>query len=331
MQPQDDKDLERILQVAGRRPQPPDDFRNEMRRALHAEWRKVIDDRHSRRSRWIRFAAAASIMVLATSLWIAREQAFGSSQRVGAIERLTGVVRLDRGWLVPERQIVAHADVAVHDELSTGPSSGVALLLEDATQVRLDGNTRIAIPSRSQIRLLSGAAYVDARPRTADPGSVLKIATPFGTVRHLGTQYEIRVARSDLQLTVREGRVELTALDGGVQTVRSGERLKLDAAGVLQRSSIAPNAPDWYWTSALAVPFSLDNRPLADFLDWVARELGRTLEYDSPQSESAARRTLMRGSVATLPPDAALTAVLATTQLRSHDDGRRILIAIDNS
>ena len=329
MDPQDENNLERLLRAAGKREVPPADVTEEMRRALHAEWAGMLSERRAKRRRWVTLAAAASVAAVAAVTWSAREQLAGSSRPFGRVERLTGDARIDRGWLRSASPVTNGMAVHADDEVATGLSGGVALALEDGTRVRLDAATQVEITDSSEIQVLKGTVYVDASRHATSPVPVLNIQTPLGSVRHLGTQYQVRVSTGTVQVSVREGRVRLTGLDGIARTAGSGEGLTLDSAGTLGRFSIAPTAADWQWAAALAVPFPIDNRPVAEFLTWAARELGRELQYDGEKSAAEARRTLMRGSISDLTPDAALAAVLATTNLRSTDDGARLLITID--
>lgn len=68
------------------------------------------------------------------------------------------------------------------------------------------------------------------------------------------------------------------------------------------------------------------------FADWVARETGRKVVYQSPAAQSAAGELRLRGSIAGLDPDTALNAVLSTTQLRRYqtqDESIGIALASD--
>jgi hypothetical protein len=53
---------------------------------------------------------------------------------------------------------------------------------------------------------------------------------------------------------------------------------------------------------------------MSDFLDWVSRESGRSLEYGSVAAETLARDTVMRGTV-DLQPMRALELMLQTSDL----------------
>jgi hypothetical protein len=78
----------------------------------------------------------------------------------------------------------------------------------------------------------------------------------------------------------------------------------------------------------IAPPFAIQDQPLTAFLQWTARETGRTLEYASPSVEAAARDLRLRGSIANLTPETALAAVLSTTKFeRTESNDNLIRIA----
>jgi hypothetical protein len=117
---------------------------------------------------------------------------------------------------------------------------------------------------------------------------------------------------------VREGRVLVTAANGSNNTGEAGQMLRLNASGEVTRSSLAATDPQWQWTLEAAPVFDIDNQTLSAFLQWIARETGRHVVYSSPQAEAAAAEVKLRGSIAGLDADAALAAVLSTTQLRRY-------------
>jgi hypothetical protein len=92
----------------------------------------------------------------------------------------------------------------------------------------------------------------------------------------------------------------------------------LSSSGQVTRSTLAATDPHWQWTLAAAPVFDIDNQTLASFLQWIARETGRHVVYSSPQAEAVAAEVKLRGSIAGLDADAALAAVLSTTQLRRY-------------
>jgi hypothetical protein len=98
----------------------------------------------------------------------------------------------------------------------------------------------------------------------------------------------------------------------------AGEQLRILRDGSIERTMIASNDPRWQWASQAAPLFEIDNQTLAAFLDWVARETGRSVVYATPQARLTAEAVRLRGSIAGLDPDAALAAVLSTTELRRY-------------
>jgi hypothetical protein len=79
--------------------------------------------------------------------------------------------------------------------------------------------------------------------------------------------------------------------------------------------------------STAASTFDIANKPLSEFLAWVAQRTGRKLVYEGPDAEALAHRVRLRGSIVGLTPDMALAAVLPTTSLRlyrSPDDTLRV-------
>ncbi|MET0532959.1 MAG: FecR family protein, partial [Steroidobacter sp.] len=182
--------------------------------------------------------------------------------------------------------------------------------------LRLDHDTRFTIAAADQIELTSGALYIDAPPTNA--GDSLTITTSAGSVRHIGTQYEVRAHADSVQVSVREGRVVVTSINGSNDTGEAGQVLHLSASGELTRRTLAVTDPHWLWTLQAAPVFDIDDQTLATFLQWIARETGRHVVYSSPKAEAAAAEVKLRGSIAGLDADAALAAVLSTTQLRRY-------------
>ena len=105
----------------------------------------------------------------------------------------------------------------------------------------------------------------------------------------------------------------------GTTTGTAGERIRLTAAGEITRAALSSWHPDWGWVSDAAPVFDIDNQPLTAFLTWLARETGRQVVYASSAAETAARQVKLRGSIAGLDLDAALAAVLTTTELRRFE------------
>ena len=76
----------------------------------------------------------------------------------------------------------------------------------------------------------------------------------------------------------------------------------------------------------VVVRVAIEGRSVDDFVKWAARETGRSVSYASAGAERSARDIVLKGSVAGLTPEAAVTAVLSTTSLQPSIDGGQIRI-----
>jgi hypothetical protein len=324
----DDKTIERVLRAAGGRAQPSAQMQESVRAAVHAQWRATVAARQGRNRRaWL--AAAAGIAVAAIGLLAIRAVVDApSAVVVASVSRATGDVKsrgaLWSGWKA------ASADHSVHDgdTVMTGADGRAALALADGVSLRLDHDTRIAFEDAEHVEVLAGAVYVDSGGERAS-AKPLQIHTPAGAVRHVGTQYEVRLVDAGTRLRVREGRVELTPAAGAAHSVGPGEQVVVSESGVLAREPIATSGSEWEWVLHVAPPFDIEGRPVIEFLSWAARELGREIVFTSPESEAEAQSAVLSGSMRGLTPAEAIAAVLPTTRLRSLERDDQLVIALD--
>ena len=315
-----DDDLASLLRAAGPRPGPSPEIESQVRAVVEAEWRAMTAAR-SRRSRMTTWSAAAAVALAAVGVWLARPLYLPESGPVASLARVEGVVeyRSDRSdaWA----PLPASVELNAGDELRTGASGRAALQLTSGVQLRLDNATRIAFNDVHHARLRRGGVYVDSGVNGADDSRDFELDTPAGAVRHLGTQYEARVSNGSLRVGVREGLVAIDARDGEV-VGHAGQQVTL-LEGQVTREELAANAQSWAWIGSITPPFAIEGRSVDEFLAWAGRETGRQVVYSSPEAAQQARAIVLKGSVAGLTPDAAVSAVLATTPLQPDiQDGR---------
>ena len=328
MRPGEEASLAALLRDAGPRAEPPPEVARQIRAVVEAEWRAVVAARQPRpvvRSparRWPAMAMAASVAVAAIGAWFALPMLNQPAAPLATLSRVSGAVEAgsDGDW----QPAVVRQALGAGQEIVTGPQGRAALRLRDGVSLRLDTDTRIALLTPERIVVTRGAVYLDAGRGSgvADP---LLIESRFGTTRHLGTQYEVRVAPDAMLVSVREGRVEVSGT-GPVTQADAGEQVLLKADGSIQRQSVERTAALWDWTQEVTPPFAIEQRTLSEFLVWVSRETGREIEFGSPRLQSSAAEIVLRGSIAGLRPDAALAAVMATTPLDYSAD--RSLISV---
>ncbi|MDY0065911.1 MAG: FecR family protein [Steroidobacteraceae bacterium] len=319
--------LEELLREVGSRSTPPSEVTREVYEGVRAEWRDVVAGRKRRRRTWLLASAASVILALGVALFMTPrfEQtptALASVVRVvGEATRSSSAVRMGAAFAVGDTMYAG-------DEMLTAETGGVSLDLGRGLSVRVDRDSRVRFVEPGRIELLRGALYVDANPGTGATADLV-VDTHIGSVRHHGTQYEVRDLGDALRISVREGRVAFT--DRGVtHGGAAGEQLFVRPDGSVAREPTPPGDARWDWAVRIAPPFEIANQPLSVFLAWAARETGCSIEFASQKAQQAAETTILRGSIADLDPEAALDAVLATTDLHiAHRDARQIQLSLE--
>lgn len=326
LQRDDDAGIEHLLREVGARDKPSQEISDEIRHAVHAEWRAVVGAR-LRRRRFIAYGLAASILGIAATTAITWRIATVEthSATIARIDGSPEVVAVDG----QRRSTTVGQRIAIGEVLRTNGASRIALDFGNGVTARIDNDSEIAFPSNQHVALRSGAVYVDATPGSGHDRE-LTVDTNFGAVRHVGTQYQVRILSDGLEVGVREGRVEVTG-PRGANAGAAGEKLHVSANGNVIRSALTTHDSSWQWTTAIAPTFNIEDRSLNDFLTWAARETGRKLTFHSPQAQQAAAVKL-RGSIEGLDVETAMTAVLSTTQLqRVKTDDESITIALKSA
>lgn len=310
-----DKDIERVLKSAGAREEPPVEIERAVREGLRAEWRAMLDARRVRQRRFAGLALAAGVVAAAIGVWVAAPRLAGPGDAVGTVTLASGGMNAKSGLFGSWNAVTAGDSLSAGQTLKTGPGGRGALALPGGISVRLDGSTRLTLASAAEIALDRGALYVDAKSAFGSPR--LDVTTPAGSVRHVGTQYEVRLVGSDIRLRVREGRVEWQSRSGGLEQGRAGEQLTISDDGSIERGAALPYGESWDWIAAATPGIDIEGLPLAEFLTWASRELGREVRFHGLETAREAAAIVLHGSIAGLTPKQALDAVLATTRLRA--------------
>lgn len=312
----DEAGIEELLRQVGARDEPSAEMMREVQAAVHAEWQGMLEERRRRR-RFVTWGVAASA-VFAVAL-----ASFGVRYMTPEPLPVAKITRIDGHLLARSDERDAHEDaheVEIGQSVSTGATiqtddrSRAALAFAGEVSLRLDRNTLVTIAAADRLLLTAGAVYVDSQAKSP---AQLTIQALAGSVRHVGTQYQVRTHADEMEVSVREGRVVI-ANAAGTSSGVAGERIRVTPHGEVTRTTVAAHDPDWQWAASAAPVFDINDQPLAVFAHWVARETGRKVMYASREVQAAAADLKLRGSIAGLDPDTALNAVLSTTQLRRY-------------
>ena len=311
-----------LFRHASARERPPAEDELAIRQALHAEWSGMTRQRNRRKALFTLAAAASAVLAVMIGIRMAPEPAPSLAQ-LAVVEKSVGVVRVNSSDGSFQSLDSATALVAGQQIVTRGDSR-MALRWLNGESIRLDENTELTLNSAGEVTLQAGQIYLDTDQAGAN--KELYILTPAGRVRHLGTRYMTTVSGGVTSVSVREGKVSVDVR--GVESVAArGDRLTVDAQGVSSRGSVSSYGPEWQWTEELAPAFSSDGRTMAQFLDWVAHESGRVVEFASSDAERLASDTQLRGRI-NLGPMRALEAVLQTSDLVAEVNAGTIVVRL---
>ena len=311
-------DVAGLIRLAGRRPGVPPDRAARVKVAVREQWIDQVRQGRRRRRMWAAAAvAAAASLALAIPFLGGRPGSDAVPPRTAAtVESLqgSGWIAADRGGREAARRPLKRGDVVTsRSRVGSDEGGRVALRLSTGHSLRLDRGTVLRIEEASDVMLEAGSVYVDSGDGAARAGSRV-MRTRLGVVREIGTLYEVRLTDGGLRVRVREGRV---ALDVGsqVREVAAAGELALGEDGTVASRRIAIHGPEWDWIAPVTTVPELDGMNPRALLEWVARERGWRLRFDTEELARTAGRITLDGSLERLSLDQALDAVLPTCGL----------------
>jgi len=325
-----------IIRLAGRRPVASDDARARVYAAVHAAWRQshaakpaAPAARTALRARpalrWL--ALAASVAAIAVSVVLLRSPESVAGPAVATLQSARGELLIERagqrGWQPAGMGVPAEAELRDGDRLRTTADGRAELVLAHSVSLRVHADTQLVFRSRDRIDLERGTVYLDSGA-TEHAGVAVHLRTPLGEVWDTGTQFELHTGDRSLRIRVREGAVRFEdgdrSLDSG-----AGDELLIPAQGEAVRAHISPYDDAWNWAADLASFRPQGDYSAATLLDWISRETGRALQYDSAATRMHAEALRLHGAEG-LSPVETLDVVAATTDLRYELDATAIVV-----
>ena len=311
MSPEPDRSIETLIRLAGEREMPSEPATRRARIAAEESWRRMLANRPATRTRFrlpLALAAALGLGILAFYSWKPRDIS-QPPMVLARVVALHGAATLQASGT--ETAVAPAADVMSGTVLATGDGR-VAVSFADALSLRLDRDTRLRFDGHERVTLLQGALYVDSGGLNVGPP--LTIATPAGEVRHVGTQFQVRVSGGITEIRVREGRVALRrASDEDARMVAAGDQLEIRGNEERWQHGLASFGADWEWSTSVTPALAIEDRPLAEFLAWTAREHGWQLHYSNEVLQQRTLEIRLHGSLDGLETDAMLERVAMVT------------------
>lgn len=299
--PEDEQEalIRRLLKLSGGRAAVSPEIADRVRESVHGHWKHSVRARSRKRLAIIFTAAIAASFLLFVLSWYVNETILPKAVTVATVENQVGSVT------VGENQFSTPGTLLMADSTIESGLMGRALLrtTKDVT-IRLDVNTRLRLESDSLFVLERGAVYLDSGPAH----SKFHVSTPHGEVINQGTQFEVRLRDTSMEVRVRQGSVSLTNQKFS-HSVDAGNRLTVDNGGKIQVTEFAIYGPSWEWINYVSPAFHLEGRTLTEFLSWIANENGWTLNAASEIHQSHGK-IVLHGSVENLSPAQMLEAVL---------------------
>jgi ferric-dicitrate binding protein FerR (iron transport regulator) len=270
-----DDTVAKLVRMAGRRPQMDPERMARVREAVHGEWQRGI----TRKRQW-RYGLATAAAIAAT---------------VAGVLLLRPEAEIRPRITLVARQLETQSNFASHDW--------------NGATLRLDANTRVILAGDTAT-LERGAIYYSSERSTER----IRISTPLGDVRDVGTQFEVRLDPGTLRVRVREGVVELRGTTAG-----AGTQL-IATATTLTQQPIAVHGDTWSWVERAAPPIALEGQTLGSIVDRIAREKGLRVRW-----QTAARDVILHGNVP-LTIDEALDAATAAAGVSYRVEGDELVV-----
>ena len=315
-------EIERLVRLAGRRRSASDDRRSRVWNRVREEWAST----HLRRARRVRTGLAvlalAAAVVLAVRLWPGGSSpVIEPAAEVATLAKVAGAVALLEGS--GASQLEPGARILAGGRLRTGPDTVAGLALEGDVSLRLDRDTIVRLRGADAVELERGAVYVDTG-RT-QPARAVSVLTSMGTLRDVGTQFEVRLLEDRLRLRVREG---VVIFERGRMSLRAarGTELMAESSGEPASRPFAAFGAEWAWVGRAAASFNLRGSTLRQFLDWFERETGYTTTFTPADLGASAAAIRLQGSIADMSPEETLDVVLPAVGLDYRFDNGALVL-----
>jgi ferric-dicitrate binding protein FerR (iron transport regulator) len=318
-----------LLRSVGRRTPVAAERVERVEAVVRAHWQAELR-RRRRRAWWLGGAAVAGAAIVLLALAVyggGPDRTNAGAGRESVAARIEIVV--DAAWIRPAANASATAlrpgdGITIGSDLATDDRGRVAVRMASGHSVRLDTGTHVRLVSERTIALDRGALYVDSRPASGIASGSVEIQTPLGTIRDIGTQFEVRLAANAVRVRVREGRIAFNGTNSAVDVV-PGRELHVGADGAISHVDERIGR-DLDWVNTVTPPVAIEGRPLRPFLEWLARERGLRLAWARPELAASASKIVLHGSIEGMTLEQALESVLSTCRMSAHIDGNALIV-----
>ena len=316
--------LERLLRAAGARSPGDAERMRRVRESVHDAWRESVPQTVAwRRRTVVAFVAAAAVVTVAIAASLTRRTTAPAPPPPSANPAARLMAATGSIWSVTDSRtpLTIGSNAVIGSAFETDAGALATFVWFDGGELRMNERTVMRFTAARELSINRGAIYLDSGPRAGS----LVVRTPVGTVRDVGTRFEVGMRDGSWRVRVRQGSViyEGTAR----REAAAGFELTVDPAGRILEHESPPFGDDWSWVVRAAPPFHIEGQTLAAFLDWAARESGRRIEFSNDELRRSSSGTLLHGSIENLTVEEALDVVLPTCGLSNRIDSARVIIS----
>lgn len=243
---------------------------NEAGASDHAKWQRWLDADPAHAAAWQRVQAiSGQFQRLPGAPAHAALSAGGAQGRRAFAAMLVAAVGGLALWQWRSGEEPASINALANSAYGSAVGGVRQLLLADGSSLHLDTDSEVELAYSATARriiLRRGRIYVSSAPDPQHPPRPLLVQTRQGSLRALGTRFEVCLQGGQTQLSVEQGAVEITPLHAGAKVIAAGQGARFDAGYIDAPAHVPAAAPGWTRKMLLA-----DNMRLDAFLAELSR------------------------------------------------------------
>lgn len=207
----------------------------------------------------------------------------------------------------------------LEQQYATQPGELRSITLDDGSVVELDADSRMRVRYSGQERRIAldqGRAFFQVARDAARP---LSVDTNSGSVRVIGTRFEVSRHATEMSVSLFEGKVQLRQAGNAAKVLGDlvpGQRARVGADAILHTDSVVLTATPAWMQGQLV----FDDVALSSAIEEFNRYGGTPMQIADPALQQLRVSGVFRSN------DAAsfVQALRASYQLSSHNDGKHI-------
>jgi len=298
--------VETLLKIAGKRVVPNEQLKKEVYENVYSVWKQQSKPSFYHNKSFI-VAASLFVFVGIYSFDLFSTKNYNDiNLQISKKIVLSGQIQISRDqkkWSLLKTDSILKAGEYIH----TNSSNRILVELNNGNTFRLDENSLIKLTSEDKIELIRGQIYVESNEKNIN--NQLLIDTKLGSIKHVGTQYNVELKPDLINISVRKGKVIVYKKDL-TKEIEKGYTLSINNKGDYNQSLINSYDSKWLWTQNITKQYNIQDKTIFQYLKWVI--------WNSDKSKDQSSNIKLSGSIKGLTPLESLEVILSTTDF-SYD------------